>query len=203
LIEELLAAWGDWLDEDDGIRVDGAENEYYLSLPTPYLPRQGPFETVEELLLIRGFDAFFGNVNLSAAFTLYSDSDLVNLNTATREALALLPGLDSEAIDAIVASRREQDFTDFLELEDILEDDDLTELQPWVDFGSLSQVYTILVVPARLLEAAEGEAEPGPQPRYGGFAKTIRVADYTERPQVLRVDPMPRLPKLDAITTIL
>lgn len=44
----------DWLDEDDEPRPMGAEEEYYATLPTPYAPRNGPIDTVEELLLVRG-----------------------------------------------------------------------------------------------------------------------------------------------------
>jgi len=44
----------DWLDEDEDSREFGAEAEYYNSLPTPYSPANGPLQTVEELLLVRG-----------------------------------------------------------------------------------------------------------------------------------------------------
>src|SRR5690606_7807365 len=39
-IAELVAAWGDWIDEDDGARVDGAEDTYYLELDPPSRLRQ-------------------------------------------------------------------------------------------------------------------------------------------------------------------
>lgn len=190
----LLAAWGDWLDEDDGIRNDGAEEEYYLSLDPPYLPRQGQFESVDEILLIRGFERYFGDVNLGAAFTLYSESDLINVNTATREALSLLPGLDSAAIDSILAYRREQDFTEFAEIEDIVDDDELVALQSWIDFTSVSSVYTILLVPNQLSDTMEEEA--GKQAVFGGLSTVVRISDYTERPFRLRIDPVARLPAL-------
>ncbi len=44
----------DWLDEDDDPRPFGAEVEYYSTLPTPYEPANGPINSVEELLLVRG-----------------------------------------------------------------------------------------------------------------------------------------------------
>ncbi|TVQ01592.1 MAG: general secretion pathway protein GspK [Planctomycetaceae bacterium] len=44
----------DWLDEDDEPRPFGAELEYYSALPTPYAPKNGPIDSVEELLLVRG-----------------------------------------------------------------------------------------------------------------------------------------------------
>src|SRR6202012_1797162 len=39
-----------------------AESDYYLSLKPPYQPRGGPFQTVRELLMVRGVtpDLFFG-----------------------------------------------------------------------------------------------------------------------------------------------
>jgi general secretion pathway protein K len=196
-IAELLAAWGDWLDEDDGIRNGGAEDDYYLELEPPYRPRQGPLESVDEILLIRGFDRVFADVNLNAAFTLYSDSELVAINTASREALSLLPGLDAEAIDAIQAYRREQDFTAFTELEDILTDDDLALVQPWIDFVTVSSAYTILVIPNVLLEVPEGDETDARQPVFGGFSRTVRVSDFNERPFVLRIDAFSRLPDLN------
>ncbi|MCH7729342.1 MAG: general secretion pathway protein GspK, partial [Planctomycetes bacterium] len=54
MTEEIADAIMDWLDEDDEPREFGAELEYYSSLTPPYAPKNGPLETVEELLLIRG-----------------------------------------------------------------------------------------------------------------------------------------------------
>lgn len=195
-IDELLAAWGDWLDEDDGARVDGAEDQYYLELDPPYRPRQGPLESVEELLLIRGFDRVFANVNLGAAFTLWSEVETVNINTATPEALSLLPGLDSAAIESILAYRKEQDFTQVADLEDIVSTEGLVELQSWIDFASVSSTYTVLVVPKVLLNDEE-EPAPPQQPVFGGFAEVVWVTDFAERPFVLRTDPVMRLPALN------
>jgi general secretion pathway protein K len=46
----------DWKDDDTRLERDGAESEYYLSLPEPYYSKDANFETVEELLLVRGVD---------------------------------------------------------------------------------------------------------------------------------------------------
>jgi DNA uptake protein ComE-like DNA-binding protein len=52
----------DWIDEDDIEREYGAEISYYSGLDPPYSPKNGPLETVEELLLVRGVtpDLLFG-----------------------------------------------------------------------------------------------------------------------------------------------
>ncbi|MDP6466350.1 MAG: type II secretion system protein GspK [Pirellulaceae bacterium] len=53
--EEIADAILDWMDEDDEAREYGAELDYYSSLePAPYAPRNGPLQTVEELLLVAG-----------------------------------------------------------------------------------------------------------------------------------------------------
>lgn len=44
----------DWLDPDDDARPNGAESDFYLALETPYACRNGPMESIEELLLIAG-----------------------------------------------------------------------------------------------------------------------------------------------------
>jgi len=52
--EDIADAILDWLDEDEEPRPFGAEVEYYSTLPTPYVPKNGPVLSVEELLLVRG-----------------------------------------------------------------------------------------------------------------------------------------------------
>ena len=54
MTEEIADAILDWIDEDDEARPYGAEREYYSTLPTPYEPANGPLQSVEELLLVRG-----------------------------------------------------------------------------------------------------------------------------------------------------
>jgi DNA uptake protein ComE-like DNA-binding protein len=51
----LAQALWDFLDVDNTPRPEGAEQEYYDTLATPYLARNGPLATFDELLLVRGF----------------------------------------------------------------------------------------------------------------------------------------------------
>ena len=44
----------DWTDEDDEARILGVERDYYLSLETPYEPRNGPLRSIAEMELIAG-----------------------------------------------------------------------------------------------------------------------------------------------------
>ena len=54
MTEDVADAILDWVDEDEETRAYGAEFEYYSTLPTPYAPANGPLQSVEELLLVRG-----------------------------------------------------------------------------------------------------------------------------------------------------
>jgi len=55
----------DWLDynEGDSERPQGAENDYYMGLENPYPCKNGPMDSIEELLLIKGItpEIYFGD----------------------------------------------------------------------------------------------------------------------------------------------
>src|SRR5262249_55773334 len=54
MTEQIADAILDWIDPDDDPREQGAERDYYASLPHPYAPRNGPLASIDELLLVRG-----------------------------------------------------------------------------------------------------------------------------------------------------
>src|SRR5437867_3190402 len=54
LTADMVAAIVDWKDEDDNVSPGGAEAEYYSTLRPPYVPRNGPLQSVRELLMVRG-----------------------------------------------------------------------------------------------------------------------------------------------------
>jgi len=54
LEDNIVDAILDWRDKDASPSPQGAESEYYDSLPVPYPAKNGPFDTVEELLLVKG-----------------------------------------------------------------------------------------------------------------------------------------------------
>ncbi len=61
--EEVADAILDWLDEDDDVREFGAESGFYTGLLPPYECKNGPLDSLDELLLIRGItpQLLFGN----------------------------------------------------------------------------------------------------------------------------------------------
>ena len=51
---EAVAGILDWRDPDNQVTPGGAEAEFYAALESPRLPRNGPFQTVRELLMVNG-----------------------------------------------------------------------------------------------------------------------------------------------------
>ncbi|MEX2286622.1 MAG: hypothetical protein WD648_05995 [Planctomycetaceae bacterium] len=54
MTDDVADAILDWLDSDMTARFQGAENEYYQSLPQPYTAANGDIGSLDELLLVRG-----------------------------------------------------------------------------------------------------------------------------------------------------
>ncbi len=110
----------DWIDLDESPRPGGVESEYYQSLESPYASKNGPMDSIEELLLIPGItpDAYFGDplndqLPLSDLLTVHGDRfGDINLNTSQWElldALGLSIGQNGFA-DLIIAEREQQPF---------------------------------------------------------------------------------------------
>ena len=57
MTSDIAAAIVDWHSSGNSPTPGGAGQDYYTSLQPPYLPRNGPFETVRELLMVRGVSA--------------------------------------------------------------------------------------------------------------------------------------------------
>ncbi|MFQ5850846.1 MAG: general secretion pathway protein GspK [Candidatus Binatia bacterium] len=111
LVDSIL----DWRDEDDLHRLNGAEDDTYLSLSPPYTAKNGPFDTVEDLLWVRGVTPglFYGfeeegirGVGLRDIFTVDSRRNRVNLRTASAEVCHALVGLPLEECRKFVEERK-------------------------------------------------------------------------------------------------
>jgi type II secretory pathway component PulK len=63
-IGTLSAAILDWIDVDEGTRINGAESDYYQGLTPPYNAKNAPLDDLSELFLVRGIspDIFWGGV---------------------------------------------------------------------------------------------------------------------------------------------
>jgi general secretion pathway protein K len=107
----LAMAVVDWVDGDlDLAGHGGAEDAYYLSLARPYRAANRPFAQVEELHLVRGFDAA-AVAKLRPYVTALPARTMVNANSAPPEVLAaLLPQLSRDDIAEAVRERAAKPF---------------------------------------------------------------------------------------------
>jgi general secretion pathway protein K len=131
----------DWMDKDDDPKLNGAESDYYLGLRPAYVAKDGPFDEVSELLLVKGITPamFWGAalgqhanpgmmgrnrglalrpqeetgypVGLADLFTVLS-ARFININTASAQVLQMLPGMDQNVANAIVSTRAGSDGVD-------------------------------------------------------------------------------------------
>jgi len=108
----------DWRDTDSFVRLHGAETEYYLSLPIPYPAKDGPFDTLDELLLVRGVTPALFYGGLRDLFTVYSTGGGANLNLLTAGPLVLQAalGIDADAARDLVQRRAEANSLDLANL---------------------------------------------------------------------------------------
>ena len=115
--QPIVDAIQDWQDADDTPRANGAESDYYLTLDPPHAAKNGPFDDVAELLMVKGVtpQMFFGSTNAGASavglrdlFTSVSGR-FININTASAEVMQLIPDVDGDLARAIVMTRAGQD----------------------------------------------------------------------------------------------
>ena len=106
--QELAASIIDWRDPDSllTIPVGSAEDSYYRNFPYAYEAKDGPFETIEEVLLVKGVTKEVFE-KIKKYITIYGDGR-ININTASPEALGAL-GLNSALVSKIMAFRCGED----------------------------------------------------------------------------------------------
>jgi general secretion pathway protein K len=93
----------DWIDPDNLVRLDGAEEE------PGYKPANGPLKTLDELKRVRGWEDFTARADWDADFTLSSTDAKININWASRDVLLALPGVTEGIADRFIAMRRGPD----------------------------------------------------------------------------------------------
>ncbi|SRR5579875_46379 len=133
---ELLGALVDWLDRDNVVSPDGAEADYYLALPMPYEPRNGPMPTIGDLRMVRGVtDALFLKLR---EFVTTAPTTQININTAPPQVIAAVlaaRGIDPSLAAIIARARLAQPFTDVGQLAALMPNQQL-------GVGQLGSVFT-------------------------------------------------------------
>jgi general secretion pathway protein K len=111
----------DWRDGDDLHRLLGAESDYYQSLPRPYQAKNADFETLEELLLVKGVTRglLYGDKKrkgLTDFLTVLGKTSKININAASREVLMIIPGMTTDMVEEILTFRQKQEIMNLQEV---------------------------------------------------------------------------------------
>ena len=156
----------DWRDSDDLHRLNGAEEDFYQTLATPYTCKNGDFSDKAELRLVRGISPEIYKqvapliVALPSRSNVVYDEDLddagelgghesplivkININAAPSRLLAGLPAMRIEDVDQIRQYRLNADFASYNDLAVVLGADRLAAIEPFITLA-LSPYYIIKV----------------------------------------------------------
>ncbi|RQW89978.1 MAG: general secretion pathway protein GspK [Geobacter sp.] len=109
---DLCDSVADWIDTDDSTRSAGAETVFYQALTTPYVAKNAPLETYEELRMVSGFNEAILRT-LNPYLTVYPEStgapySKVNINTAPVELLAALDAQMTDDLAGRIVAYRKQ-----------------------------------------------------------------------------------------------
>ena len=99
----------DWVDNDSDVRPQGAESDYYQQFGIFNLPRQQPFSSIEELLLVRGFDKVAkAKPEWRNFFTIHSVGT-VYIRSASKDVLMAVTGCSDSDAANFIAERNGED----------------------------------------------------------------------------------------------
>jgi general secretion pathway protein K len=108
----------DWKDLNDLHMLNGAEEDYYRSLERPYSCKDGPFDIIDELLLVRGVtpEILYGSKDsleeikfegIEQYLTPWGNGK-ININTAPVEVLEI--AFDAGTVENILTQRETEPF---------------------------------------------------------------------------------------------
>ncbi len=139
----------DWKDADELHHLSGAESDYYMTLKNPYKARNADFETLEELILVKGItpEVLYGGGKTKGIIhflTVHNKTGQININYAPKEVLAALPGMNAAMADRIIEIRASSEIRGPEDVKDIL-GDSYSLAAPYISFATAgaSQVYSV------------------------------------------------------------
>jgi general secretion pathway protein K len=152
----------DWRDKDNLHRLNGAEDDYYKSLKKPYECKDGDFDSIEELLMVRGVtsEIFYGGlkdvvtifeppeqrIRFKVGYKVISaDLNKVNINAAPRKVLLALPLMTEDLVQGIMDYRKTSDFRTLNDLGSVVGTEVHAAMLPYVSL-EISPYYTVISV---------------------------------------------------------
>ena len=138
----------DWKSPTGLHRLHGADNSYYLSLPNPYKMKNAKFDTLEELLLVKGVtpDILYGNGERPGVIrflTIYGNVGNININAAAPEVLRAIPFISADGVEKIIAVRSAEN-TAATALQTMLGGGDGAKMSPFISVSD-SNTFAIEV----------------------------------------------------------
>jgi len=151
----------DWRDPDHNHRINGAEDDYYLSLQSAYECKDGDFDTVNELLLVRGvtheivyngieiFAKLVGGdeikKNKSKTKRNFFNYNVLNINAMTPRLWRIFPEVTDELVAEIVEYRKTGDFISTTDIKRIVGPEVFLQIAKYITMQS-SPYYTVSAV---------------------------------------------------------
>jgi type II secretory pathway component PulK len=138
---EIVDALIDWLDADDDVTgTGGAEEDYYK--PLGYDCKNGPLDSLDELLLVKGFDKeLLIDKNLKDYLTIAPTNGKVNLNTAPVPVLIAVLGTQTTSLPQPMS---ESDIQNLVQYRD---EHDLKDVKDIMSAVKISQSEAGMVTP--------------------------------------------------------
>jgi general secretion pathway protein K len=146
IIDSIL----DWRDDDSLKRLNGAEDDYYQSLPHPYHCRNSHFQSIEELSLVKGITPEI-YLQLAPELTVWNTGKKLNINSADKKALETLGMSQGDAEKIIKYREKNGPFSSLEDLEESIPGVSLSSLKDFITFTD-SGVYRLtasLVLPQK------------------------------------------------------
>jgi general secretion pathway protein K len=120
-LDDLTNSIIDWESAASEVSIVGAKDEYYQSLEPPYHCKNGPMDSIEEIMLVRGMkkEYFFGTENYEGIRNYITVSlntstcGKININTASETVLRSIDDRFTEdVVNNIVADRPFKNISD-------------------------------------------------------------------------------------------
>lgn len=158
----VVDALQDWRDTDNLVRLNGAEQDYYMHLPEPYIPRNGAIEDPSEFFLLRGTAPLAGKFSAAEVFTIHNSEKKINVNSLTPAMLDFVVDNDPDRRQAYLDARQAQPALSVAMVQQILGPERFEELAPFLGYeeGAASLYYTITATGQ--VAPAGGAASPPP-----------------------------------------
>lgn len=154
----------DWRDPDNLLRLNGAEQEYYMHLPEPHIPRNGRIEDPAEFFLLRGTELLAGKFRPEAVFTVHNHEKGININSLSPDMLDFIVNGDDGRRQAYQEARQLHTFLNAGMIRQILGDARFGELEPFLRYedGASSLFFTVTATgEARAAGMPENRTGPG------------------------------------------